>query len=87
MTLFFNSGFGGFELKVLLFLNEFCDIAAQFLECFLLLSCLFELINFIGELLFSFFESINGSLLGVGGVLGLGKFILGLLHLARSLTQ
>ena len=87
MVLFFGGGFSGFELEVLLFLDEFGDVAAQFLEGFLLLGGFFEIVNFIGELLLGFFEGVDCGLLGVGGILGLGEFVLGLLHLACSLAD
>ena len=52
-----------------------------------MLSGFFEFINFFAELLLGFFEGVDGGLLGVGVILGLGKFVLGFLHLAGGLAD
>ena len=52
----------------LLILDDFADVFAQLLQGFLLFRSGFKFLNFLCNLLLGFF-SINGGLLGVGGIL------------------
>ena len=87
LGLFLAGGFGGVQLQILLILDDFADVVAQLFQGFLLFRSGFELLNFLCDLLLSFFQGINGGLLGVGGILGLIELFFSLLHLLGRLAE
>ena len=83
----FSGSLGGVQLEILLLLDEFGNVVAEFLESLLLFGGFLEFIDLVGQLLAGLFERIDGRLLLIGRILGFVELFLGFLHLLGSLVQ